>query len=223
MPPNSMCQYEAFLIRVTKVTNEPIIMFLRVSHDWTNRDSYISHRLHCSIFDSARPLSCRSSDSRRKFGVWVYGDRLYGSCRRKLVRIRRSDNRMHRYPALSRLEGTRASLVYSVSRQCRRTQGMKLVHGVRVDPRAPGGKIYCQLVNDQARTWGGGVARLTARRYPKAQGSFSSWIASIPKGCAAGQCSIRAGRAFDQSMASLVGQQGYGPSSSPEDLLCRRG
>src|SRR6202049_4211924 len=36
-------------------------------------------------------------------------------------------------------------------------QAMKVVLGNVLDPRSPGNKVICQLVNDQARTWGGGV------------------------------------------------------------------
>ena len=93
-------------------------------------------------------------------------------------------------------------------------QGMKLVHGDALDPRAPGEKIICQLVNDQARTWGGGVARSTARKYPKAQDSFSSWITSIPRATRLGKVHFEQ-VARSTTIASLVGQQGYGPSSSP--------
>ena len=91
---------------------------------------------------------------------------------------------------------------------------MKLVHGNVLDPRAPGEKIICQLVNNQARTWGGGVARSTARKYPKAQDSFSTWINSIPHSARLGSVHFQyVGNSM--TIASLVGQQGYGASSSP--------
>jgi O-acetyl-ADP-ribose deacetylase (regulator of RNase III) len=93
-------------------------------------------------------------------------------------------------------------------------EGMNLVHGNALDPKAPGEKIICQLVNDQARTWGGGVARSTARKYPEAQDSFSAWITSVPRSARLGSVHFeQVGHAT--TIASLVAQQGYGPSSSP--------
>ena len=121
---------------------------------------------------------------------------------------------MHRYPSLSRLSAPARRWLHSVSRNAAEREGMKLVHGNVLEPRAPGEKIICQLVNDQARTWGGGVARLTAQKYPKAQGSFSSWIASIPKAARLGSVQFEQ-VGHSTTIASLVGQQGYGPSSHP--------
>jgi O-acetyl-ADP-ribose deacetylase (regulator of RNase III) len=91
---------------------------------------------------------------------------------------------------------------------------IKFVHGDVLDPRASGVRVVCQLVNDQARTWGGGVAKNTAKKYPDAQRDFSSWIVSVPR-------SERLGKVHffnaDKStiIASLVSQQGYGASLFP--------
>ena len=53
---------EAFLIRMTKATNQPVIMFCASPTAGRARWCYLSHRLHCSIFHSTEPLPFRSSD-----------------------------------------------------------------------------------------------------------------------------------------------------------------
>jgi hypothetical protein len=75
-------------------------------------------------------------------------------------------------------------------------------------------KVVCQLVNDQARYWGGGVAQSAAKAYPEAHRDFSNWIVSIPKSKRLGD--VHFARA-DKNLflASLVGQAGFGPSPTP--------
>jgi O-acetyl-ADP-ribose deacetylase (regulator of RNase III) len=81
-------------------------------------------------------------------------------------------------------------------------------------PRGPETKVICQLVNDQARLWGGGVARSTAKAFPKAQREFSSWINSVPKNDRLGN--VHFARADEHTyIASLIGQEGFGPSPTP--------
>ncbi len=91
---------------------------------------------------------------------------------------------------------------------------MNFVHGDVLKPRGSEKKIICQLVNDQARVWGGDVARSTAKAFPKAQREFSSWINSLPKSSRLG--SVHFAQADESTyIASLIGQEGFGPSPSP--------
>jgi O-acetyl-ADP-ribose deacetylase (regulator of RNase III) len=88
------------------------------------------------------------------------------------------------------------------------------VQGNVLTPTGNGPRIICQLVNDQAKVWGGGVARASAKKYPAAQQQFSQWITSIPRRERLGQVHF-ASAASDLTIASLVAQEGYGTSSSP--------
>ena len=93
-------------------------------------------------------------------------------------------------------------------------QPIKYVHGDVLSPRGEGKKIICQLVNDRAVRWGGGVARKAAKRFPHAEKSFSLSIDQIPR-------SERLGKAIFSNaeegitIASLIAQEGYGPSVAP--------
>lgn len=91
---------------------------------------------------------------------------------------------------------------------------IRFLHGDVLKPPVSGRKIICQLVNDRARVWGGGVARTTAKRYPTAQDDFSRWILNIPSSDRLGQVHF-----FDVGnntvIASLIAQHGVGPSSAP--------
>jgi O-acetyl-ADP-ribose deacetylase (regulator of RNase III) len=90
----------------------------------------------------------------------------------------------------------------------------KMVHGNVLAPAGSGPKLICQLVNDQAKLWGGGVARASARKYPAAQQQFSKWITQIPKKERLGHVHF-AKTEGDITIASLVAQEGYGASATP--------
>jgi O-acetyl-ADP-ribose deacetylase (regulator of RNase III) len=91
---------------------------------------------------------------------------------------------------------------------------LKFIHGDILDPRGNEPKIICQLVNDQARFWGGGVAKSVGRKFPDAQRKFSEWIAATPRSKRLGSVHF-VPAAETLIVASLVGQHGFGPSSSP--------
>ena len=87
---------------------------------------------------------------------------------------------------------------------------VKYVHGNALLPRGDGPKIVCQLVNDRALHWGGGIARQTAKKYPDAEASFSKWMSALGRG-ALGAVHISDVEEMI-AIASLVGQAGFGPS-----------
>jgi O-acetyl-ADP-ribose deacetylase (regulator of RNase III) len=91
---------------------------------------------------------------------------------------------------------------------------VNFVHGNVL--KAPGQepKVICQLVNDQARFWGGGVARGAAKAFPEAQKEFSNWIVSVPRSRRLGDVHF-AQTEKNMFIASLVGQEGFGPSPAP--------
>jgi len=205
---------EAFLIRMTKVTNEPLIMFC--ASPIPGQPGSVTYRIDYAVPSSTAP------------NLYLAGRVIpEGSAVYQCTAIGYSDHAVEdwfgydgltvecvgipRYPGV---EYPRVAGLIRFRSVAAGRQGMKLVHGDVLDPRVTGEKIICQLVNDQARTWGGGVARSTARKYPKAQDSFSSWITSIPRAARLGTVHFeQVGRST--TIASLVGQQGYGPSSAP--------
>lgn len=91
---------------------------------------------------------------------------------------------------------------------------IRLLHGDVLEPRNGGKKIICQLVNDKAVKWGGGVARKIAKRFPSAEEAYSEQVKFIRQ-------RNRLGRAiFSEAndsitIASLIGQEGFGPSLFP--------
>ncbi len=91
-------------------------------------------------------------------------------------------------------------------------QPIKYVHGNALAPRGEGPRIVCQLVNDRALRWGGGIARQTAKKYPNAEVAFSAWMISRGRGA------LGAVHIYDvdatTAIASLVGQSGFGASST---------
>ena len=91
---------------------------------------------------------------------------------------------------------------------------IKVLHGNVLDPRQEGPKIVCQMVNDRARRWGGGVARKAAERYPEAEADFRHSISIVPPEERLGT-TIFAKAADEITIASMIAQRGYGPSVSP--------
>jgi Zn-dependent peptidase ImmA (M78 family)/O-acetyl-ADP-ribose deacetylase (regulator of RNase III) len=205
---------EAFLIRVTKVTNEPVIMFC--ASPATGSTETARYRVDYTVLSSTAPnlyFAGRVIPEESS----VYGCTAIGYTDHAVENWFGYEGLTIECVGIPRYPGAHRPRVAGLIRfrsSAARRQGMKLVHGDVLDPRTPGGKVVCQLVNDQARTWGGGVARATARRYPKAQDSFSSWITSTPRAARLGSVHFeQVGRST--TIASLVGQQGYGSSSSP--------
>lgn len=91
---------------------------------------------------------------------------------------------------------------------------IRFVHGNVLEPKNDGMKIVCQMVNDRAIKWGGGVARKFGRKYPDAEAQFSREIMSVPKSQRLGR-TIFAQAETELKIASIVAQEGFGPSLFP--------
>ena len=106
-----------------------------------------------------------------------------------------------------------ASLVrFEMSNESR--SPVRLAHGNVLDPRGAGLKIVCQLVNDRATKWGGGVARKAASRFSSSEAEFSQSIKVIPRGDRLGRV-IFVDVSDDLAIASMIAQEGFGPSLFP--------
>jgi len=91
---------------------------------------------------------------------------------------------------------------------------IRLFHGNVLEPRNGGKKIICQLVNDKAVKWGGGVARKIAKQFPDAEQAYTEQVMRIPQRDRLG-CAIFSKASEDLTIASLIGQEGFGPSLFP--------
>ena len=106
-----------------------------------------------------------------------------------------------------------ASLIRFVNSDRSRSP-VSLAHGNVLEPRGSGPKILCQLVNDRARKWGGGVARKAAARFPDAEAEFARCIVEIPRDDRLGRV-IFARASNDMVIGSMIAQEGFGPSLFP--------
>lgn len=204
---------EAFLIRVTKITSEPVAMFC--ASPVSNLTGGKLYRVDYSISSASAPQaisgfhvpensvvhSCSAIGfTGRGTEKWLEGDTTAIEC----VGI-------PGYPGSSY---PRVAGIIRFAKAEAPNARMNFVHGDVLAAHGSGTKVICQLVNDQARVWGGGVARSAAKAFPNAQREFTNWISSIPKGKRLGD--VHFARA-DKNLflASLVGQAGFGPSSTP--------
>lgn len=94
------------------------------------------------------------------------------------------------------------------------THPIRFVHGNALDPRGDDNRLVCQMVNDRARKWGGGIARRAAQKYPQAEREFADWLVKQPITERLGKVHISS--TFDGiAVASLVAQAGFGKSDLP--------
>jgi Zn-dependent peptidase ImmA (M78 family)/O-acetyl-ADP-ribose deacetylase (regulator of RNase III) len=205
---------EAFLIRVTKVTNEPVVMFC--ASPIPTENEHTKYRIDYTVPSSIAPTVYMAGRMVPEASA-VYGCTAIGYSDHATESWFGFEELSVECVGIPRYPGAQFPRVAGLVRfrpDVATRQAMRIILGNALEPRAQGNKIICQLVNDQARTWGGGVARSTAKKYPKAQASFSLWVTSIPRSERLG--SVHFERISQSTtIASLVGQQGYGPSNMP--------
>ena len=205
---------EAFLIRVVKTTSEPALMFC--ASPLESADARPSYRIDYSVGSKSAPTLLRT-------GVLIPNDSVVYTC----TAIGQSNHAAKLWVTETRLKiecvgipgfaGTMFPRVAGVVRFLGRDaekDALDFVHGNVLKPVGEGPKVICQLVNDQARIWGGGVARSAAQKYPGAQKHFSEWLLRIPKRERLGHVHF-ADVGANTFIASLIAQEGYGASSSP--------
>ena len=205
---------EAFFIRMVKTTFEPVIMFC-ASHVGTGRRPR-QYRIHYTVpsinssrlslvgrripADSVIPRCTAIGFTDSAVESWVDGESRTVEC----VGI-------PGYPGtnLPRVAG----LVRFMSASEHRNP-ISFIHGNVLRPRGDGNRLVCQLVNDRARRWGGGVARKSAQRFPEAESEFAAWIMGVPRRDRLGAVHFST-PCNGIVIASLVAQEGYGPSLFP--------
>lgn len=202
---------EAYLIRIVSVTAEPVTMFIASAH--ASGDTY-DYRIDYTAPSETAPLrdlreqivpatsvvrQCTAigASARGVEGWWQNGEALI-----ECVGI-------PGYPgtALPRVAG----LIRHNER--RLSDFMHFIHGDILSPREIPPIIVCQLVNDRAVRWGGGVARQMARRHPNAEAEFGEWIKTVPRAARLGEVHFARTKG-EMILASLVAQEGYGQGAS---------
>lgn len=205
---------EAFLIRVVKTTAEPALMFCAspiesgASRHHYRIDYSVASKSASTVIGPGTSVPVESviyrctaiGQTNRAEESWITEKKLGVEC----VGI-------PGYPGtlLPRVAG-----IVRFQGQDAEQDALTFLHGNVLGPVGAGQKVVCQLVNNQARVWGGGVARAAAQKYPLAQQDFSHWLPRIPKKGRLGQVHFVA--VDDEiTIASLVAQEGYGASLTP--------
>jgi len=205
---------EAFLIRVTKIASDPVLMFC--ASPITDRKGRKQYRVDYAVSSKGAPTFAiagrivpSGSAVYRCTGIgftdsgiekWFSHDALKIEC----VGIPGYPGA--NYPRVAGL------IRFSADEAIR--DPIKFIHGDVFEPRGSDLKVICQLVNDQARFWGGGVAKVAAQKFPKAQREFSTWITTMPRQKRLGEVHF-AQTSESTFVASLIGQEGFGPADSP--------
>lgn len=200
---------EAFLIRVAKVSSVPALLYClspcsTVPIDWDIDYRISSPTWTGETWDEAVQVAaarCTAiGQTIREHCDWPGLGRVVIEC---VGMPGRKDARLPRVAVLIRpMDGVLAS---SVVETC---------HGDVLRPVAQGAHIICQMVNDSAVRWGGGVAAQAARDYPAAQSAFETWMKAVPRAERLGKAhfhEVQPGR----TLASLVAQEGIGKSDIP--------
>lgn len=205
---------EAFLIRLAKVAAQPIGVFFASPHQSSDAERRYSVNYFvgsptapmvqiagASIPSDSIVRSCTAIGyTDRAVESWIAGTPTQLEC----VGIPAYPGNVYpRVAGLVRFDSAQTDL-----------KPIRILHGNILEPRNEGKKILCQLVNDKAVTWGGGVARKMANRFPHAETQFREQIVPIPRNERLGKAIFT--RANDEiTVASLIAQEGYGPSHFP--------
>jgi Zn-dependent peptidase ImmA (M78 family)/O-acetyl-ADP-ribose deacetylase (regulator of RNase III) len=204
---------EAFLIRVVKTTAEPALMFC--ASPIKSQHSKLTYRVDYSM-GSKSSLAILAAGLRIPSDSIVYSCTAIGQTNRATeswITKRELPIECVGIPAFPGTVYPRIAGIVRFSSRDAELDAVDVVHGDVLSPIGTGPKVICQLVNDQARTWGGGVARSAAQKYPAAQQQFSQWIVGIPKRERLGQ--VHFAKIGDNTyIASLVAQEGYGASKA---------
>jgi len=206
---------EALLRRATKLATYPVAMFAAAR---THPDSFESDfRLDYTV-----PSLAWEPDLPR--GAKVSRDSVLSACTAVGFTARGEENWPHSQRSLS-VQAIGAApypgqqfprvLGWLSPRGVLRSQGAEIheLHGDATAPHGSGPKIIVHLVNDRTANWGGQFARALRDRHPGSQDDFKAWVEKDPRRLRLGAVRI-APLGHGLSVASIVGQRGYGPSKS---------
>lgn len=202
---------EAFLMRVVNVAECPLTMF--IASPQKNSDGHDYH------IDYAVPSSSAPKLDVRELAVPV--ESVLRHCTAIGATSRGVEDWFAGVPALIEcvgIPGYPGSMLPRVAGIVRHQQRqlddfLHYIHGSVLNPRPIDPLIICQLTNDRALRWGGGVARQMAPVYPNAEAAYGEWIKGVPKAKRLGGVHF-ARTVGGMTIASLVAQEGYGAGGS---------
>ncbi|ESX24580.1 hypothetical protein X755_19875 [Mesorhizobium sp. LNJC405B00] len=199
---------EAYLIRVVSVTDAPITMFIASPHP---DGEQVGYRIDYAIASSSAPRLALG-ERRIPDGSIVRQANAIGATAHSIEHWPDGDPASVECVGIPGYPGSLLPRVAGLIRHGRRDLGdfLHFIHGDILAPRTIPPVIVCQLVNDRALRWGGGVARQMAKRFPKAEAEFGEWMKSKPKAERLGEVHYATTPSF--TLASLVAQEGFGPS-----------
>lgn len=204
---------EAYMIRLAKSSSAPIAVFCAspfkaADKSWRYRVDYFissptapSPRLNSKILPVESAVYRCTAIGYTDVGIenWISGHPL----RVEYVGI----------PSYTGVSMPRALGLVRFDEEDTGRPPIHFIHGNVLEPRGKGPRIVCQLVNDRASRWGGGVARRSARKYPDAERDYSDWIAATNPSERLGK--VHFSDVGDEVLlASIVAQAGFGTSHS---------
>jgi O-acetyl-ADP-ribose deacetylase (regulator of RNase III) len=205
---------EAFLIRLAKVAEAPISVFFAspiLADSPTRRyriDYVVSSPLAPRIEIEGRMIPLESA---------VHNCTAIGHTDRAVERWFAAGDTPIEFVGIPGYPGSRyprvAGVVRFSSTEFDKTP-IRHIHGNILEPVGAGAKLVCQLVNDKATKWGGGVARKFARKYPEAEIHYTSSFLSLSPSERLGRV-LFADLGEETELASIVAQEGFGPSLFP--------
>ena len=205
---------EAFLIRLINFTLEPVGLFIAsAEHGHTNRTYSINYFLSSLSAPDFKPLKLKIPSSSVVYQCTAIGHTVKAKedwfnthpCIVECVGLPPYPKSVYpRVAGLIRLDNSNFSI----------TSGIIKLHGDILSPKGDGTKLICQLVNNKATRWGGGIAKKIASKFPEAEESFRKTIFKIPEEQRLGQVIFSEAK-DDLAIASLIAQHGFGPSAHP--------
>lgn len=205
---------EAFLIRFAKVANAPVSVFFASPIE--EEEGGRSYRVDYAVASPLAPRAVMQGTMLPRQSA-AYSCTAIGHTDQAVEGWFLGKNALIEYVGISGYPGARYPRVAGVVRHESVDGGktpIRYVHGDVLKPIGQGAKIICQLVNDRAIKWGGGVARRFARQYPDAEEQFSKVIIATSLLNRLGRVVV-AELDQDIRLASIVAQEGYGPSLFP--------
>ena len=205
---------EAFLIRLAKISKQPIGIF--VSSPTVSEDDERHYKIDYFISSPIAPKICLSGTAIPDESI-VHRCTAIGHTDRAVESWAMGTPTQIECVGLTAYPGSVYPRVAGLVRFDRAQENylpIRLIHGNILEPRNGGKKIICQLVNDKAIKWGGGVARKIAKRFPDAEAAYTEQVIQIPQRDRLGRA-IFSEASEDLTIASLIGQEGFGPSLFP--------
>ena len=198
---------EAYLIRIVSVTDAPIAMFIASPHPV---DQGYEYRIDYAIASSSSPQLALGDPIVPQESV-VRQCTAIGSTAHGVEAWAGGEPSMVECVGIPGYPGSLLPRVAGIVRFGTSEPGdfVHFIHGDILAPRPFPPIVVCQLVNDRAIRWGGGIAKQMAKRHPNAEAEFGEWIKSVPRPARLGEVHY-AQTAEGTTLASLVAQEGYG-------------